>query len=188
MRIKLLAASLLLLGVFWTWARADEPEREMRKLREDTEALSVLRKLELTREQQEKLASIYEQFKVLREEHDKKLLGLLRKKKDLLLSGRASEEELIDLDGKLGQEKLRFRTEVRKLRARAEEVLTPEQRRKLRRAWFCPKRLPRPGRPPRWKHPPERFGPPPPGPSPEEMKERRMRLFWRMMELLGEGK
>ena len=172
MRIKLLAASLLLLGVFWTWARADEPEREMRKLREDTEALSVLRKLELTREQQEKLASIYEQFKVLREEHDKKLLGLLRKKKDLLLSGRASEEELIDLDGKLGQEKLRFRTEVRK----------------LRRAWFCPKRLPRPGRPPRWKHPPERFGPPPPGPSPEEMKERRMRLFWRMMELLGEGK
>ena|GEM_PF-1781610 len=186
MRVKLLAASLLLLGGFWSWARADE--REMRKLREDIEALSVLRKLELTREQREKLASIYRQFKALREEHDKKLLGLLRKKRDLLLSGRASEEELIDLDGKLEQEKLMFRTEVRKLKARVEEVLTPEQRRKLRRAWFRPKRPPRPGRPPRWEHPPERFGPPPPGPSPEEMKERRMRLFWKMMELLGEGK
>ena len=187
--MKWLAGSVLGLAlVLGSWASAQEVEREARKLREDIEALSMLRKLELTREQRKKLASIYKQFKALSEEHDKKLLGFLRKKRDLLLSGRASEEELIDLDWKLEQEKLMFRTEVRKLRARAEEVLTPDQRRKLRRAWFRPKRPPRPGRPPRWEHPPERFGPPPPGPSPEEMKERRMRLFWKMMELLGEGK
>jgi len=183
--MRWLVGGALVLGM-WASAPAEE---EIEKLRRDIKALSVLQKLELTGKQRSQLVSIYKQFEALRKEHKGKLIELLERKKELLLSGRASREELIDLDGRIEEEGLRFRTEVEKLKAKAEDILTPEQRRKLERAWFHPKRrkLER-----AWFHPkghampgrpPERFGPPPPGPSPGEMRER---LFWRMIELLGE--
>ena len=188
--MKWLAGSVLGLAlVLGSWASAQEVEREVRKLQKDIRVLSVLRKLDLSQDQRSKLVSIYRQFKALKEKHDKKLLGLLRKKRDLLLSGRASEDELIDLDGKIEQEKLMFRTEVRKLRAEAMDLLTPEQRRRLRGKlplWPKPPKLMRQrawGHP-EWRHPPEG---PPPGPPPEEVREKKERLFWRM-KLLGEEK